>query len=131
MSWFDPYIIGLTKWLNPESTWAKTVEVVCFIEFTEQRKFPASLTKNFPGSKARIKSLPYSSQKSLNLFESFTPNSSILVSLSPGEYGTLKPLPKSMNSNSLNLINEKPYQKLVENYSKNLQNTDVYTFNIN
>ena len=33
--------------------------------------------------------------------------------------------------NNLNLINEKPYQKLVENYSKNLQNTDVYTFNIN
>ena len=32
--------------------------------------------------------------------------------------------------NNLNFINEKPYQKLVENYSKNLQNTDVYTFNI-
>ena len=30
-----------------------------------------------------------------------------------------------------NLINEKPYQELVNNYSKNLQNTDVYTFNIN
>ena len=30
-----------------------------------------------------------------------------------------------------NLINEKPYQELVKNYSKNLQNTDVYTFNIN
>ena len=33
--------------------------------------------------------------------------------------------------NNLNLIDEKPYKKLVENYSKNLQNTDVYTFNIN
>ncbi len=32
--------------------------------------------------------------------------------------------------NNLNFINEKPYLKLVENYSKNLQNTDVYTFNI-
>ena len=33
--------------------------------------------------------------------------------------------------NNLNLIDGKPYKKLVENYSKNLQNTDVYTFNIN
>jgi len=41
--------------------------VVCFIEFTEHKKLPASLTKNLPGSKANVNSFPYSLQKSLNL----------------------------------------------------------------
>ena len=31
---------------------------------------------------------------------------------------------------NLNFINEIPYKNLVENYSKNLQNTEVYSFNI-
>ena len=36
----------------------------------------------------------------------------------------------SYELNKRNLINETPYEKLVNNYSKNLQNTEVYSFNI-
>jgi hypothetical protein len=54
--------------LNPLSTPANTVDVVCLITFTLTKNEPASLTKNFPGSNINVRSLPYSAQKALNLF---------------------------------------------------------------
>ena len=58
IEWFAPYIIGLIRWLNPESTCANTVEVVCLIEFTRHRNTPASLIMYLPGSNINFKFLP-------------------------------------------------------------------------
>ena len=56
-------------------------------------------------------------------------NSSYLFKCLDGNFRAVD-LVASKKLNNLNLINEIPYEKLFENYSKNLQNTEVYSFNI-
>ena len=62
--------MGRIKWFIPVSSPANTVEVVCLITFTRATKNPASLTRNFPGSKIRVSSFPYSLQNLLKRADS-------------------------------------------------------------
>ena len=96
--------MGRIRWLNPESTPAKTVEVVCLTTLTLAIKVPAWLTKNLPGSNDKVKGFCTFWQKRLKRSLSFSPNSSIGVSISSFLYGTLNPLPKSINSKSLKWV---------------------------